>query len=87
MSWDVDDGEVRLRHPGDDAAVANPRSEQEASGFRRAPGIDSPPMTILPDQALAEADEIVRVTLVPEDIRLLLVAADILQKDDATSSE
>ncbi len=44
-------------------------------------------MTILPDQALAEADEIVRVTLAPEDLLLLIVAAGILQNDEATLAE
>ena len=43
--------------------------------------------TLLDLPPFAEDDEIVRVTLVPEDIRLLLVAADVLQKDEATSSE
>jgi hypothetical protein len=44
-------------------------------------------MTTLRDQSFAIDDEIVRVTLAPEDLRLLIVAADILEKDEATSTE
>jgi hypothetical protein len=44
-------------------------------------------MTALRDQSFAVDDEIVRVTLAPEDLVLLIVAAGILQKHEATSAE
>jgi hypothetical protein len=44
-------------------------------------------MTALLHQPYAEEDDIVSVNLFAEDLRLLLVAADILQEDEATSSE
>jgi hypothetical protein len=44
-------------------------------------------MTTLPDQSFAVDDETVQVTLAPEDLLLLIVAAGILRTDETTSAE
>ena len=44
-------------------------------------------MTTLPDPSFAVNDETVPVTLTPEDLLLLIVAAGILQKDETMSAE